>query len=184
MSYLKSLPDDAVLLNVFRTYPATARPLLEYHEALMRGDSPLTVPQRELIAAYVSGINACSYCQGVHTATAEAFGVSEGLLSGLLSDLNNAPVEEELKPILRYVRKLTETPARITPADAEDVYAAGWDEKALHDAVSVAALFNMMNRLVEGLGITAGNDYFEFSAQRLTEKGYGGLAKLLAQGGA
>ena len=59
MTYLPSLPDDAVLLDVFRAYPATSRPLLEYHQALLRGPSPLTVAERELIAAYVSGLNAC-----------------------------------------------------------------------------------------------------------------------------
>ncbi len=43
MTYLPSLPDDAVLLDVFRAYPATSRPLLEYHQVLLRGPSPLTV---------------------------------------------------------------------------------------------------------------------------------------------
>jgi alkylhydroperoxidase family enzyme len=61
MTYLPSLPGDAVLLDVFRAYPGTSRPLLEYHQALLRGPSPLTVAERELIAAYVSGLNACRY---------------------------------------------------------------------------------------------------------------------------
>ena len=81
MPYLKSLPDDAVLLQVFRAYPDTARPLLDYHELVMRGPSPFTVAERELIAAYVSGVNECGYCHGVHTATAEAFGIQEGLIA-------------------------------------------------------------------------------------------------------
>lgn len=33
MSYLPSLPGDAVLLDVLRAYPQTARPLLDYHQA-------------------------------------------------------------------------------------------------------------------------------------------------------
>ncbi len=70
MTFLPSLPDDAVLLDVFRAFPQTARPLLEYHQALLRGPSPLSVAERELIAAFVSGLNACRYCHGVHTATA------------------------------------------------------------------------------------------------------------------
>ena len=58
------LPGDAVvLLAVFRAYPDTARPLLDYHQALLRGRSPLSVAERELIAAYVSGLNACRYCR-------------------------------------------------------------------------------------------------------------------------
>ena len=39
MAYLPSLPGDAVLLDVFRAYPDTARPPLDYHQALLRGPS-------------------------------------------------------------------------------------------------------------------------------------------------
>lgn len=175
MTYLPSLPRDAVLLDVFRAYPETARPLLEYHEALLRGPSPLSVAERELIAAYVSALNTCRYCHGVHQATAEAFGVAEDALAALLTDVSTAPVPERVKPLLRYAGKLTLTPARITAADAEAVLAAGWPEKALHDAAAVCGLFSLMNRLVEGLGITAGEDYFRASARRLAEIGYTGL---------
>jgi hypothetical protein len=31
MTYLPSLPDDAVVLDVFPAYPGTSRPLLAYH---------------------------------------------------------------------------------------------------------------------------------------------------------
>ncbi len=51
MTYLPSLPGDAVLLDVLRAYPGPSRPLLEFHHALPRGPSPLTVAERELIAA-------------------------------------------------------------------------------------------------------------------------------------
>jgi len=36
-----------------------------------------------------------------------------------------------------------------------------------------------MNRLVEGLGISAGEDYFRMAAQRLAGAGYAGLKDLL-----
>ena len=42
--------------------------------------------------------------------------------------------------------------------DADQVYAAGWDERALHDAIEVCALFNFMNRFVEGHGLIAKPD--------------------------
>jgi hypothetical protein len=77
--------------------------------------------------------------------------------------------------VLRYVRKLTRTPSRLTAADAEAILAAGWDERALHDAASVCGLFNLMNRLVEGLGIRADAGYFRLSAERLATRGYAGL---------
>jgi AhpD family alkylhydroperoxidase len=75
------------------------------------------------IAAYVSGLNACRYCHGVHQATAQAFGVGEGTLAALLTDVGTAEVPERMKPLLRYAAKLTLTPAKITPEDAEAVLA-------------------------------------------------------------
>src|SRR5260370_33003464 len=125
MTYLPSLRGDAVLLDVFRAYPGTSRPLLAYHQALLRGSSPLTVAERELIAAYVSGLNACRYCHGVHTAVAEAFGIPEGTLGALLEAIGAAPVGERMKPLLRYAGKLTLTPAKIILGDAAAVRAPG-----------------------------------------------------------
>lgn len=180
MPHFPSLPDDARLVDVFQRYPESSFPLLAYHETVMRGPSPFTLGERELIAAYVSGVNACAYCHGVHTETAEAFGVPPGLLAAAVADLDTADVDPKLKPVLRYVGKLTRTPARMTAEDAAEVFAAGWDEKALHDAVMVCALFNFMNRMVEGHGIKADAAYYALSGKRLHEVGYDGLARLLS----
>jgi uncharacterized peroxidase-related enzyme len=179
MSYLKSLPTDTTLLHVFRKFPAPASRLLDLHELVMRAPSAFGAGERELIAAYVSGVNDCQYCHGVHTVTAEAFGVPEGLLTAALADLDSSPVDERMKPVLAYVGKLTRTPSKMTDADAEAVFAVGWDEAALHDAVLVCALFNFMNRMVEGLGIRADAAYAKTSGVRLADGGYAGLARLL-----
>jgi uncharacterized peroxidase-related enzyme len=179
LSALAAAAGGAARLAVFRARPEVYRPLIDYHEALLRGPSPLSVAERELIAAYVSGLNVCGYCHGVHAATAQAFGVSAGTLAALLADVDSAPVAAQLKPLLRYAGKLTVNPAKITPADAEAVLAAGWDERALHDAVAVCALFNMMNRLVDGLGITGDAEYFAVAADRLHGQGYVVLRDLM-----
>lgn len=179
MSFLSALPGDAALLQVFQAYPEPTKPLLLLHEQIMRAPSPFSAAERELIAAYVSGLNGCSYCHGVHTATAEAFGVEPDVLAGALADLDTAPVDERMKPVLRYLAKLTRTPARMTLADADEVFAAGWDDHALHNAVSVCALFNFMNRLVDGLGVQADASYHRTSGVRLHKRGYAGLAALL-----
>lgn len=155
MSIFPSLPDNHQLPDVFRRFPATVAPLLAYHDRVLRDWSPLTVAERELIAAYVSGLNACTYCHGAHVVASRAFGIDPALFEGLMADVATSQVDEKLKPILAYVGKLTRTPAMMTTADADRVYAAGWDEQALFDAVGVCALFNMMNRIVEGTGIKA-----------------------------
>jgi uncharacterized peroxidase-related enzyme len=179
MTYLQALPGDVALLHVFQAYPAPARPLLALHELLMRQASPFTVAERELIAAYVSGLNACDYCHDIHTATAERFGAVVGSPTAALSDLDTAPVPDRMKPVLRYCDKLTRAPSTVEESDVAAVRAAGWDDQALHDAVLICALFNFMNRMVEGLGIRASDDYVVASAARLHEGGYAGLEGLL-----
>lgn len=176
MSRFPSLADDATVIDAFAMTPELAKPILEYHQILLRGPSPLSVAQRELIAAFVSGINACRFCHGAHTAVAEAFGVEPGLVQQLLDDVQGSPVSERMKPILAYVRKLTEAPASVRDADAEAVFAAGWDELALHHAIHVCALFNYMNRLVEGHGIEpAGPEVLGGLTRQLHDKGYVGF---------
>lgn len=153
MSVFPSIDGLPGLDKVFRRFPQSVLPLLEYHDRILRDWSPLTVAERELIAAYVSGLNACTYCHGAHVVAARVFGIDAALFEGLMADLAGSAVDERFKPILAYVGKLTRTPSMMTDADAQAVYAAGWDEQALFDAVSVCALFNLMNRIVEGSGI-------------------------------
>lgn len=153
MSRFPSLPPAPGLADVFRAFPQGAWPLLEYHDTLLRGPSPLSVAERELLAAYVSSLNACAFCTGAHRIVAEVHGVDPDVLEGLLSDPARPDVDPRLLPLLAYVRKLTLAPAGVRDADAEAVFAAGWSERALFDAISVCALFNFMNRIVEGCGV-------------------------------
>ena len=181
---LPSLPEDARLGDVFQAYPAAIAPLLEYHDRILRAEGPLTPGQCELIAAYVSGLNACDFCHGAHVAMARAFGIDPDVIDALMADPDTAPVEPAMRPLLAYAAKLTRDPTRLVEADAEAVYDAGWTEAALFHAIQVAALFNMMNRILEGTGIT---EYYadprKVDADRLAELSkpdfYSGLGRTL-----
>ena len=158
MTYFPSLPDAPHLADVYRRFPEHVKPMLDYHDRLLRGESPLTVAERELIAAYVSGLNACQFCLGAHKLYAEVFGVDPALVDAMLTDLDSASVDEKLKPLLHYAAKLNSLPPKLTADDARAAYAAGWSERALFDVIEVTALFNYMNRIVEGAGVTFSYD--------------------------
>ena len=179
MPFLPSLRARASLLDVFKAFPETSRPLIEFHEVLLRGPSPFTAAERELIAAYVSALNQCRYCHGVHTATAERLGLPRGSVQQLVADLETQSVPEKMKPVLRYARKLTQMPSGVAKADAEAVLSVGWSEVALYHTVAVTALFNFMNRLVEGLGIELDPAYVKPAAARLADRGYFPLIEML-----
>jgi uncharacterized peroxidase-related enzyme len=153
MSRFPSLSSDPVLADVFRHFPAGASELLAYHDAILRGPSPFSVGERELIAAFVSGLNACGYCHGAHQVIAEVHGIDPTILDRLLTNVQDSGVEPRFVPVLEYVRKLTLTPSRVIDSDAQAVFAAGWSEEALFHAISICALFNFMNRIVEGFGV-------------------------------
>jgi uncharacterized peroxidase-related enzyme len=179
MSFLKSKP-DADMKTVLRMAPTLGVPFAEYHEALLRGPSPFSVAERELIGAYVSALNACDFCAGEHAAVAEAFGMPGGLLDALMDDFDAAPVDDKLRPVLVFVKKLNDTPARVVQGDVDKVYAAGWDEMALYHAVSICALFNMNNRIINGMGIPPhGADKLVETVARLKEHGYGSTAAFI-----
>lgn len=179
MAFLPSLPKGASLLNLFKAFPESSTPLIEFHEVLLRGPSPFSEGERELIAAYVSGLNQCRYCHGVHSATAELLGVSRQSTASTIDDVETAPIAEKMKPVLRYARKLTRQPNGVTQADAEAIFAAGWDETALYHTVAVTALFNFMNRLVEGMGIELDSAYVKPASERLAKSGYLSLIDMM-----
>jgi len=181
MPLLPSLKAGATLLDLFKAYPDSSRPLIELNEALLRGPSPFSEAERELIATYVSGLNRCGYCHGVHAATAERLGIAREALDGLPGGVDGPAISERMRPVLRYADKLTRSPESATKADAEAIFAAGWDETALYHTVAVTALFNFMNRLVEGLGIELSQSYVEQASKRLAEGGYLPLIAMLGR---
>jgi uncharacterized peroxidase-related enzyme len=178
MPFFSSLPSDAGVRHILQLNKPAGRALIEFHQALLRGDSPLKPAQLELIAAFVSGLNACQYCYGVHSETAKAFGLAEGALDALLADVESAP-DPAMRPLLAFAKKLTMTPTRMTQADADSVFAAGWSERALHDAVLTVCLFNFMNRLLEGHGCKGAPEIYAARGKALMDQGYAPLLELL-----
>lgn len=153
MPLLPSLPETAHLSDLLVRFPKIIEPLMALNTAVLRGEGALSVEQRELIAAYISGLNACTFCYGSHKIYAVAFGVEEDLLDALVADLDSAPVDARLRPLLAYAKKLNTLPSRLTERDAQAVLEAGWSEQALVELVQVCAMFNFMNRLIEGTGV-------------------------------
>jgi uncharacterized peroxidase-related enzyme len=180
MAKFPSLGANATVPDILKMSPEAGVALLEMHEAIMRAPSALTPGQRELIAAYVSGLNRCQYCHGVHAETAKAYeDIPRQAVDRMLDDLDTAGFDEKIKPILRLARKLTQAPVEVSEADTRAVLEAGWGEKALHDAIMVVCCFNFMNRLLEGHGVHGHDALFKERGPMLKKYGYLPLIKLL-----
>jgi len=154
MPFFKSLKEGSGPADVFARYPEIYGFWTRMGQALMNGPSPLSPGEREMIQAYVAGLNKCRFSYAGHRAAAEQWGIAGDTIDRLVDDPDAAPIEEKFRPLLSFVRKLTLTPSEMTQSDADAVFRAGWDEKALHDTIAVTARMNFMNRLVEGYGFT------------------------------
>jgi uncharacterized peroxidase-related enzyme len=150
------LPGIVGLMN-FR--PETGRPLSALAETLLRDANTLSPGERELIAAYVSGLNECNFCASSHSAFAAAQ-LSEGmdLVVSVRADPEQAPVSDKMKALLRIAGKVQQSGRAVTSADADAARAAGASDVEIHDAVLIAAAFCMYNRYVDGLAAVTPTD--------------------------
>jgi len=153
MSYLPSSPDLTKIAAMLGKYPRRGILLFKLLEDIKSSCSPLNRSMRELIITYTSGLNQCDFCYNTHKAVSEQLGIDEKVFDQLKADIDSAQVDERLKPVLRYIKKLTLTPDRITQADAQQIFDAGWDENVFLDVIFLCAVVNCMNRFVSGIGI-------------------------------
>jgi uncharacterized peroxidase-related enzyme len=137
-------------LVMFR--PETGKPLYELAQILLRGESTLSPAERELIAAYVSYRNNCTFCYSSHAAAARCLYEDDALIvDEVLRDMQEAPVSDKLKTLLNIAGKVQILGTEVKQADIDAAKNLGATDRELHDTVLIAASFSMFNRYVDGL---------------------------------
>jgi uncharacterized peroxidase-related enzyme len=159
-----------------RFRPETAKPLNTLAEVLLRAPHSISPGERELIAAYVSGLNNCTFCCSSHSAFAAVqLDAGMSLVDKVRADLDSAPVSPKLKALLHIAGAVQQSGRSVTPELVEAARTEGATDVEIHDTVLIAAAFCMFNRYVDGLGTFAPQrpeDYLP-SAAHVVEHGYG-----------
>jgi uncharacterized peroxidase-related enzyme len=172
-----TLPDDEPgIIGLLVAYRGTEPPLNALANAVMRGPSSLTVAERELISAYVSNGNECSFCTCSHAAAArQLYGDRSSVVDQALANLDLADVGDKLRALLKIAEKVRVDGRTVNEADIRRAREAGADDKAIHDTVLIAAMFSMFNRYVDGLATMTPNDpaIYDEIGRRIAFKGYG-----------
>jgi uncharacterized peroxidase-related enzyme len=176
MAHIK-LPEGVPgILGPMSFSPATAKPMNELAEVLLRSPNSLEPWEREMIATYVSHQNDCYFCHTVHGFTAaHHLGGNEKLVDEVRNSFQTSPVSDKLKSLLNIAGKVQKGGKHVTTEDVENARKHGATDREIHDTVLIAAAFCMFNRYVDGLATWAPKDdpqAYRESGKRLAEKGY------------
>jgi len=147
--------------------PAALGATFDLYRALMDDPAPLTRAQAELIALVVSATNGCGYCVAHHgPRLAEALG-DEPLARAVARDYREANLAARDRVLLDAAVALTCEPCERKQEDIERVREYGFDDEAIARATQIAAFYNLINRIVCGLGVTLEADVvpWEFGSQ-------------------
>jgi len=155
--------------------PETGRPIEALADALLFAPGSLPRGDRELIAAYVSARNDCTFCRNSHSAFAAAqLDAGMRLVEQVCADPDSAPISPKLRALLRIAAAVQQTGQAVTPELIDAARVEGATDVELHDTVLIAAAFCMLNRYVDGLGTVAPTDpsLYQASVPRIVATGY------------
>ncbi len=149
MSWISGLPPFDVMRTLTYRPEYFGKPYSAWLHEVMRGPSEWSVGERELFAAFTSRKNECQFCTSGHTAVSSLALNNAEVVEAVLNDWQNAPVNPKVKSTLGLLEKLTLEPDNLTSADIEKVRANEVSDQAIEEAISVCALFNVINRLAD-----------------------------------
>ena len=93
----------------------------------------------------------------------------------MLDNYTSAPINERLRATLGLLEKMTLRHESLTAEDVRAVERTGVSKSAIRDALEVAFLFNIYDRLADSMGWdvpSRSTGYYQTGAKRLLEHGY------------
>jgi uncharacterized peroxidase-related enzyme len=82
------------------------------------------------------------------------------MVDRFVEDWHTAGLDPATTALLGYAEKLTRHPSSVDREDIDVLRAQGFDDEAVSSVTQVVAYFNYINRIAEGLGVTA-EDWLE-----------------------
>ena len=91
----------------------------------------------------------------------------------MLENYRTAPIDDREKAMFEFIDKMNRESSRLQQGDVDKVKAAGWNEEAVYDAITVCALFNFYNKWIDATGVSdMPAAAYAMSGQRLATFGY------------
>lgn len=153
MGMLAGTEPDAVVKTALYRPRFFGRPWIFLIRSIMRGRSAWTPGERELFGAFISRLNSCRYCLGVH-ASGAALTLGRHVTTDQLDhwrEASDADFPPRVRAAFALLETLTLAPSQLTPADIAAVRSVGVSEPGIVDLLYIAFLFNTVNRMANAL---------------------------------
>jgi uncharacterized peroxidase-related enzyme len=175
MAYIKLKEHFPGIVGLIFYKRSTGKGLTHFAQAGLRGPSPLSVMERELIATYVSSLNECNFCMDSHGAIVTELAKDNGnTIACAIKNIETPAISAKMKALLNIAGKVQKSGKSVTQQDIDAARQQGATDEEIHDTVYVAAAFCFFNRYVDGLGtipMKSKQGYVE-SARSLLKFGY------------
>jgi uncharacterized peroxidase-related enzyme len=142
------------ILKCFGTNPAAARSLIDMGSALLFSDGSLIRRQKEMIATYISSLNACPYCFDSHGFFLTVLGASIETVKAIAANtLDEAKISAPERELLRFAGKVNSDSFKIDDGDVQRLRDHLWQDEQIAEAVHVAAMMGLCNRVANAFGL-------------------------------
>ena len=126
---------------------------------LMLGPSNLSKLEREMIAVVVSSINKCFYCLVAHGAAVRELSGDPKLGEMMVMNYRVAPLDARQRAMLDFAALVTTASGTVEESDRDTLRQAGFSDRDIWDIASVAAFFNMTNRVASAIAMKPNDEY-------------------------
>jgi uncharacterized peroxidase-related enzyme len=146
------------VLKAFAFDDAKLQAFVDYRQELVQNAENLSKLEIEMIATVVSSQNRCFYCITAHGNAVRQLG---GPVLGEMMVMNYraARLDKRQRAMLDFAVKLTTQPWEVEEGDRERLRRAGFTDRDIWDIASVAAFYNMTNRIASATDMRPNSVY-------------------------
>jgi uncharacterized peroxidase-related enzyme len=148
--------------NVLRAYGfdnGKLQAFVDYRQELVQNAENLSKLEIEMIATAVSSQNRCFYCITVHGNSVRQLSGDPILGEMMAMNYRVARLSKRQRAMLDFAVKLTIEPWAVEEEDRARLRKAGFSDRDIWDIASVAAFYNMTNRLASATDMRPNTAY-------------------------
>ncbi len=123
----------------------------KFSSTILKGDVPRTL--KEMVGVAISQSNNSMYALKVHLHGLSALGMSEEVLSTLVSNFDACPLPAREKAVIKFGLLAGTNPLELNESHYQNLLDLGLDQSEIFEIVAAADLFSSVNRYTDAIAL-------------------------------